>query len=77
MAIVFIAGAIIGGLISSISIYFYLKGRYETKIRESYNMGFEVASEKERRAILDYIEELAKDPNAFAYKDGSSEGSEY
>ena len=72
----FIAGTIIGGLISSIIIYFFLKEKYEKRITESYNMGFEVASEKERRAILEYIELLAKDPNACIYRDRSSEGSE-
>lgn len=54
----FIAGAIIGGLIAATLIYIFLKGRYEKEIVESYNRGYAIGSEREKSAILNYIELL-------------------
>ena len=54
----FIAGCVVGGLIWSIMIYLYLKGRYEKEVSEAYNRGYKNGSDRERRAILDYIDKL-------------------
>lgn len=76
MALAFIAGSVVGGIMASIIVYFYLKGMCEKKVMKAYNLGFEVASEKEKRAILDYIEQLSSDPNACIFRDESSKGSD-
>ena len=54
----FISGGIISGLIWAIIIYLSLKGRYEKEISEAYHRGYKNGSYRERRAILDYIDEL-------------------
>lgn len=70
----FMVGAIVGGLIFAICVYYQMKGRYEKEKSESYNKGYKAGSETEKRAILDYIDLLASDPNACIYRD-KQEGS--
>lgn len=73
--LMFMAGAIISGLICSTVVYYRLKERYEKEKSESYSKGYKAGTETEKRAILDYIELLASDPNACIYKD-EQEGSD-
>lgn len=68
MAVSFIAGSVLGGLITAIAIYLYLKGIYETKIAESYNKGYQKGRDVEQRAIFDYIESLNVDGNACVFE---------
>lgn len=75
MVMYFIAGGVIGGLISAMVVYAYLKGKYEAQKVESYRRGYDAGSETEKRAILDYIDLLATDPNACIYRD-KQEGSD-
>lgn len=68
MAVSFIAGSVLGGLITAIATNLYLKGKYETKIAESYNKGYQKGREVEQRAIFDYIDTLKVDGNACIYE---------
>lgn len=72
----FIAGAIIGGLLWVVMVYIYLKGRYEKEIIESYNRGYQAASELEKDAFLSLVEELANSSLTCDPDDDLSEGSE-
>lgn len=63
----FIAGTIIGGLITTIIVIVYLKGQYKIKIAESYNKGYKDGQAIEKRAIFDYIDRLNNDANARVY----------
>jgi hypothetical protein len=76
MGMTFIAGGLIGGLIASMLVYAYLKGKYEMKIEESYNKGYKNGREIEQRAIFDYIEQLNSDANACIYNNGPSKDGE-
>ena len=76
MEMMFIAGAVISGLITAMVTYAYLKGRYETKIAESYNKGYQKGRDVEQRAIFDYIERLNNDPNTCVYNAEQSKGSD-
>jgi len=73
--VAFVAGAVISGLICSTMVCYRLKGRYEKEKTESYNKGYKIGTETEKRAILDYIDLLASDPNTCIYRD-KQEGSE-
>lgn len=77
MEIAFIAGGVIGGLICAIVTYAYLKGKYEDKVKESYNKGYQRGRDVEQRAIFEYIEQLNNDPNTCVYDAESSKGSEF
>ena len=76
MAMMFIAGGVIGGLIAAMVTYAYLKGRYEEKVKESYNKGYQRGRDIEQRAIFEYIEQLNNDPNACVYDAEQSKGSD-
>jgi hypothetical protein len=72
----FIAGCIVGGLIWSIMIYLYLKGYYEKEIAESYSRGYKVASEFEKRALLNYIESLERESRNYISDEELPKGSD-
>lgn len=72
----FIAGCIVGGLIWSIMIYLYLKGHYEKEIAESYSRGYKVASEFEKRALLNYIEFLERESKTYSSDKDLPKGSD-
>ena len=76
MAMMFIAGGVIGGLIAAMVTYAYLKGTYEEKVKESYNKGYQRGRDVEQRAIFDYIERLNNDPNTCVYNAEQSKGSD-
>lgn len=76
MAMMFIAGGVIGGLIAAMVTYAYLKGTYEEKVKESYNKGYQRGRDVEQRAIFEYIERLNNDPNACVYDAEQSKGSD-
>ena len=75
-AVSFIAGGVISGLIVAMVTYAYLKGRYEEKIKESYNKGYQKGRDVEQRAIFEHIERLNNDPNACVYDAEQSKGSD-
>ena len=72
----FIAGCLVGGLIWSIILYLYLKGRYEKENAESYRRGYKVASEFEKRALLDYIKFLERESKGRISDEESPKGSD-
>ena len=76
MGTAFIAGAVLGGLITALVVYAKLKGMYEKEKMESYNKGFSAGREIEQRSILDYIDRLNRDANASTYIEELSRGSE-
>ena len=76
MAMMFIAGGVIGGLMAAMVVYAYLKGAYKKETAEAYDRGYKDGREIEQRAILDYIDLLNKDANACIYNDELSRGSE-
>ena len=72
----FIAGAVIGGLMSAIVAYVYLRGKYEKEILESYHRGYQAASDYERTIVLDLIEQLKNGSNVSILEDDFPEGSD-
>lgn len=76
MAIAFIIGSVLGGIIAAMLVYAYMKGKYDKAVTESYTKGYAAGSETEKRAIFDYIELLNRDANTNIYNDELSKGSE-
>lgn len=83
----FVIGTIVGGLMWSIVVYFIINHRYETRINQlsithaqevmdSYDKGYKLASELERRAIMETIEQLANKQTGYDSYDELSESSE-